>query len=161
GAHGAGDGYPARVTGRSMLHPDVSTRSAAPLAHVVRGELVESMHRGHLVTVHADGSPSLLLGDPGVTMWPRSTVKPLQAVAMVRHGLDLPERLLALAAASHNGEAEHLDGVREILALSGLTEDDLQNTPDLPWGSTAQREWLAAGRGEERVSQNCSGKHAA
>lgn len=144
-----------------MLHPDVSTRTAAPLAHVVRGELVESLHRGHLVTLAPDGAPSLVLGDPGVTMWPRSTVKPLQAVAMVRHGLDLPERLLALAAASHNGEPEHLAGVREILAGVGLDEQALRNTPDLPWGTGARRDWLAAGRGEEPLAQNCSGKHAA
>ncbi len=119
------------------------------------------MHRGHLATLHSDGTTSLVLGDPGVTMWPRSSVKPLQAVAMVRSGLDLPERLLALAAASHNGEPDHLSSAREILALAGLDESALQNTPDLPWGKTAEREWLAAGRGEERICQNCSGKHAA
>lgn len=94
-------------------------------------------------------------------MWPRSSVKPLQAVAMVRNGLDLPDRLLAIAAASHNGEPEHLASARDILALAGLDEGDLQNTPDLPWGTTAQQEWLAAGHGAERICQNCSGKHAA
>lgn len=142
-------------------HPDVSVLPAAVLAHVVRGDLVESVHDGHLVALAADGGRALSLGEPDVTMWPRSCVKPLQAVAMVRHGLDLPDRLMALAAASHNGEAQHLAGAREILALADLDETALQNTPDLPWGVTAQREWLAAGRGPERITQNCSGKHAA
>jgi len=149
------------VTAPAQNHPDVSTRTDAPLAHVVRGELVESVHRGHLVALDAQGSAALALGDPDVTMWPRSCVKPLQAVAMVRHGLDLPERLMALAAASHNGEAQHLAGAREILALAGLDETALRNTPDLPYGSSAQREWLAAGHGAEQITQNCSGKHAA
>lgn len=140
---------------------DVSALPSAPLAHVVRGDLVESVHAGHLVALGADGAPVLTLGDPEVTMWPRSCVKPLQAVAMVRNGLELPERLMALAAASHNGEAQHLAGAREILAIAGLDEQALLNTPDLPWGSSAQREWLAAGHGPERITQNCSGKHAA
>ena len=142
-------------------HPDVSVLPAAVLAHVVRGDLVESVHDGHLVALAADGGRALSLGEPDVTMWPRSCVKPLQAVAMVRHGLDLPDRLMALAAASHNGAAQHLAGAREILALADLDETALQNTPDLPWGVTAQREWLAAGHGPERITQNCSGKHAA
>ncbi|SKB09889.1 asparaginase [Aeromicrobium choanae] len=141
--------------------PDVSTRTAAPLAHVVRGDLVESVHLGHLVALAADGTPVLTLGDPEVTMWPRSSVKPFQAVAMVRHGLDLPERLMALAAASHNGEPDHIAGALAILARAGLDERALRNTPDLPWGTTAMRDWLESGQGPEQISQNCSGKHAA
>lgn len=149
------------MSDRQLVNPDVSSVPAAPLAHVVRGDLVESVHLGHLVALDADGRVALALGDPQVTIWPRSSVKPLQAVAMVRHGLDLPDRLMALAAASHNGEPNHVAGAREILALAGLDEDDLLNTPDLPWGSTAQRTWLAGGNGPQAITQNCSGKHAA
>lgn len=149
------------MTTRDGAPTDVSARPAAPLALVVRGDLVESVHLGHLLALDADGSAVLAVGYPDVTMWPRSSVKPLQAIAMVRHGLDLPDRLLALAAASHNGEPEHLAGVLEILARAGLDESALRNTPDLPWGSRAMREWLAGGRGPERICQNCSGKHAA
>ncbi|MET1134252.1 MAG: asparaginase [Aeromicrobium sp.] len=149
------------MTTAAAFPDDVSTRTAAPLAHVVRGDLVESVHLGHLVAFAADGAPVLTLGDPEVTMWPRSSVKPFQAVAMVRHGLDLPGRLMALAAASHNGEPDHIAGALAILARAGLDERALRNTPDLPWGSTAMRDWLASGQGPEQISQNCSGKHAA
>jgi hypothetical protein len=90
-------------------------RAAVPLAEVVRGDLVESVHAGHLVLLGADGEPVLERGDPDAVIWPRSSVKPFQAVAMLWHGLVLPPRLLALAAASHNGEPEHLAGVRERL----------------------------------------------
>lgn len=149
------------MTIRDSSPADVSTRTAAPLAHVVRGEIVESVHLGHLVALGADGEPVLTLGDPDVTMWPRSSVKPFQAIAMVRHGLDLPDHLMALASASHNGEPDHIAGALSILAHAGLDERALQNTPDLPWGSGAMRDWLAAGQGPEQISQNCSGKHAA
>lgn len=136
-------------------------RQAVPLAEVVRGDLVESVHLGHLVVLDPAGEVRLALGDPATTIWPRSSVKPLQAVAMLRSGLDLPDRLLALAAASHSGDAGHLAGVREILAGAGLDESALRNTPDLPLGAAEALAWQESGRGPERVVQNCSGKHAA
>lgn len=149
------------MTDHDRIAADVSHTRPGVLAHVVRGELVESVHLGHLVALTADGAEAFRVGEPDTVIWPRSSVKPLQAVAMVRRGLDLPDRLLALAAASHNGEQIHLDGAREILAVAGLDESALQNTPDLPWGTDAEHAWLAAGRGPERICQNCSGKHAA
>ncbi|WP_407320485.1 asparaginase [Isoptericola halotolerans] len=135
-------------------------RGAVPLAEVVRGELVESVHLGHLVVLDAAGEVVLAAGDPAAKIWPRSAVKPLQAVAMVRAGLDLPPELLALVAASHNGEAVHRDGVRAILGGAGLGLDALRNTPTLPMYPPAAAGWLRAGRSAASVTQDCSGKHA-
>ncbi len=135
--------------------------SDAPvLAHVVRGGFVESVHRGVAVVTDADGAVLRRVGDPDAPCFPRSSNKPLQAVAMLRAGLTLNAPLLALASASHSGEDFHLDGVRQILAEHDFTVDDLQNTPDLPYDEQARDAWLAAGRGRESVAQNCSGKHA-
>jgi L-asparaginase II len=142
---------------------DHSTRSLsdAPVVAVVeRSGFVESVHRGVVVAVDADGQVLFERGDAGAPSFPRSSNKPLQALAMVRAGLDLPGDLLALAAASHSGEQFHLDGVRRILAGAGLSEADLQNTPDLPYDEQAKREWLAAGGAATSIAQNCSGKHA-
>jgi len=133
----------------------------APLATVVRGDLVESVHHGHLVGLDAVGAPALAVGNPDVTFFPRSSLKPVQAVAMLRAGLDLSGELLALAAASHGGEPAHLDGVRQILDSAGLGVDDLQNTPDLPLDPDAAGCWRAANRPPSALAQNCSGKHAA
>lgn len=134
---------------------------AVPLAEVVRGDLVESVHLGHLVLLGPDGEPVLVRGDADAVIWPRSSVKPFQAVAMLRHGLALPPRLLALAAASHNGEPEHLAGVREILAGVGLDESALRSTPDMPLYPPAAFAWQLEGDGPSSITQNCSGKHAA
>ena len=131
------------------------------LARVVRGGFVESEHVGHAVALDADGVPVWQVGDPGATFLARSSLKPLQAVAMLRNGLDLDGELLALAAASHSGEAGHRAGVRKILAGAGLTEADLRNTPTVPWGDEAAYAWRVDGHGPESVAQNCSGKHAA
>ena len=134
---------------------------AVPLARVVRNGTVESVHHGHAVGLAADGTRAVAAGDPDVTFLPRSALKPVQAVAMLRAGLDLSGELLALAAASHSGEPAHLDGVRRILAAAGLAEDDLQNTPDLPLDPDAAARLRVAGVAPAPLLQNCSGKHAA
>ena len=133
----------------------------APLAHVVRGDVVESVHHGHLVALDGHGARALAVGDPDVTFFPRSSLKPVQAVAMLRAGLALSGELLALAAASHGGEPAHLDGVRRILDGAGLRVDDLQNTPDIPLDLPAATCWRAEQRPPSPLAQNCSGKHAA
>jgi L-asparaginase II len=134
---------------------------AAPAACVVRSGVVESVHHGHVLGLAADGTPGVVAGDPDVTFFPRSSLKPVQAVAMLRAGLELSGPLLALAAASHSGEPAHLDGVGEILAGAGLVEADLQNTPDLPLDPDAAARWRVARRPPAPLAQNCSGKHAA
>ncbi|QIJ66378.1 asparaginase [Streptomyces sp. JB150] len=133
----------------------------APVAHLVRGGVVEGIHYGSLVVLDSDGRVTLQLGDIEAAFYPRSALKPVQAVAMVRAGLPLDGELLSLAAASHSGEERHLTGARRILELAGLTEDDLRNTPDLPFDPAVRDTWVREGRRPSRLAQNCSGKHAA
>jgi L-asparaginase II len=131
------------------------------VAHVVRSGFVESVHHGSVVALDPNGATLLAVGDVSGPIFPRSTSKPIQAVAMLRGGLDLDGELLALAAGSHSGESFHLEGVRRILAGAGLSERDLQNTPDLPSEETERSAWIASGRGPTSLAQNCSGKHSA
>lgn len=139
----------------------VQALSDAPVvAHVVRNDFVESVHHGCAVVTGPGGGILREVGDSSALCLPRSSNKPMQAVAMMRAGLQLNAPLTALTSASHSGEPFHLDGVRQILAESELTVDDLQNTPDLPYDPQARDEWLAAGHGPSSVAQNCSGKHA-
>ncbi|HET8982591.1 MAG TPA: asparaginase [Pedococcus sp.] len=133
---------------------------APVLAHVVRGGFVESAHRATVVVTAADGTPELSLGSDS-PVFPRSSNKPLQALAMVRSGLTLEPELLALACSSHSGEDFHLEGVRRLLAGAGLTEADLQNTADWPYDQQEQDRWKREGRERSSLAQNCSGKHAA
>ncbi|WP_336923762.1 asparaginase [Aquipuribacter sp. SD81] len=137
--------------------------AAAPGAVTTRSGAAECLHHaaGAAVLVGGEGSVRLLaaLGDPSLPVLPRSSLKPLHAVALLGLGVDLPEDELALVCASHSGEPAHLDGVRRLLARSGLSPDDLENTPDLPLdpeaGARARSE-----RGPTRLAQNCSGNHA-
>jgi L-asparaginase II len=133
----------------------------APLAHVTRSGFVEGVHHGSAIALDPDGHILLSLGDPAAAMLPRSSLKPLQLLAMLRAGLKLDAELLALAAASHSGEPFHLAGVDRILASAGLTEDALLNVADLPLGADERLRWLREGKAPTPRAHNCSGKHAA
>jgi L-asparaginase II len=141
--------------------PEIREPLHAPVAHLVRGGLVEGIHYGSVVVLGADGAVELGLGDIEAAFYPRSALKPVQAVAMVRAGLPLDGELLSLTAASHSGEERHLAGTRRILELAGLGEDDLRNVPDLPFDPVVREAWVREGRLPSRLAQNCSGKHAA
>lgn len=82
----------------------------APVAHLVRGGVIEGIHYGSVVVLAADGRVELQIGDIEAAFYPRSALKPLQAAAMLRAGLPLDGELLSLAAASHSGEERHLAG---------------------------------------------------
>jgi L-asparaginase II len=131
---------------------------SALLAEVVRSGYVEGTHAGAVLAVRADGSVALSLGDVDRPWFPRSSNKPLQAVALLDAGwAPTDERQVALAAASHSGEPGHLEVVRTILA-----DLDLLGCPaELPLDQEAARDLLRAGGGPTRLTMNCSGKHAA
>ena len=144
-----------------MTEQRVSLYDAPVVAHVVRSGFVESVHHGSVVALDANGGSLFAVGDVSGPIFPRSASKPIQALAMLRAGLGLDGELLALATASHSGEWFHLEGVQRILAGAGLSEQDLQNTPDLPIDESERNAWIASGREATPLAQNCSGKHAA
>lgn len=132
-----------------------------PIVEVWRGPYLEAVHHGSVAVTAPDGSLRFALGDVDSAFLARSAIKPMQAIAMLRHGLDVTGPLLALSAASHSGEQIHVDGATEILASVGLTPSALQTTPGTPLDESAAQAWFAAGHGEEPIVHNCSGKHAA
>jgi L-asparaginase II len=128
------------------------------LAEIVRNGLVESIHTGHLVMLNAAGSIFKSKGSIEMPIFPRSSVKSLQASAMLRAGLKVDDRQLALTQASHSGSQMHQDAVLEILHGVGLSESDLQNAPFKPFGELERMRW-----GEKpgaSIASDCSGKHA-
>lgn len=133
----------------------------APVVTVTRGQAVESVHFGSLVVLDAHGGVVRSQGDPEAMMFGRSALKPLQALAMLRAGFAGNPHQVTLACASHSGEQAHLAVVKSTLADAGLTEADLLNTPDLPFGQEARKVATLMGEKPSSLYQNCSGKHAA
>jgi len=125
------------------------------LAEVTRSGVVESIHTGHIVLLNADGSILFQKGDPTLNIYSRSSLKSIQASAMVHAGLDIEPRLLALVCASHAGTAMHQQGAQAILAKAGLDEYSLQCILDRPLDEELRRTAEPT-----RLAMNCSGKHA-
>ena len=125
------------------------------LAEVTRSGVVESVHAGHMVLLNADGSILFQKGDPTLDIYSRSSLKSIQASAMVRAGLDIEPRLLALVCASHAGTAIHQTATKSILAKAGLDEHSLQCILDRPLDEELRRTSEPT-----RLAMNCSGKHA-
>ena len=132
--------------------------SGEVLLEVVRNDLVESIHNGHLLILDRDGREVLALGDLDQLIYPRSAIKSLQASAMLRAGVKLNDQQIALACASHAGSDAHLEVVRSTLASVGLDESALLNTPDKPLGALERAAWVGP---PSSLAANCSGKHAA
>lgn len=139
-----------------MATPD----AFAPLAITRRNGFDESVHFGTVVGISAAGEIEFSVGDPNALIYPRSSNKPMQAVAMVRAGLQLPPDLLALVCASHDGTPMHVAAARRVLATAGLDEQWLSNTADLPLDRASAEAVLRAGGGPTPVQMNCSGKHS-
>jgi L-asparaginase II len=130
------------------------------VASTVRSNLPESHHFGAVVALERDGSIAFSVGDPNVIIYPRSSMKPLQATAMVEVGLDLPPNLLALVCASHDGRPEHLAAAQEILRRAGLDESALANTTDFPLDEAEHERAVREGKQRSALQMNCSGKHS-
>lgn len=136
----------------------ISDSGAELLAEVHRGGVVESRHNGHLILLTAQGRVQLFRGNPSLLVYPRSALKSIQASAMVRSGMQLAPRLLALVAASHSGSDMHQSAAREILSLANLDESSLQNATDRPLGEEDRIAW--GSKPATSLAQNCSGKHS-
>ncbi len=131
--------------------------SSAELAVVVRSGLRESSHIGAAVVLDPTGATLAEHGDADALLYPRSTMKFFQAMAVRRAGVELEGEELVLSAASHIGTPEHVRVVRSILARAGLDEDALQCPAAWPMDAASRR--LA--ERPERITMGCSGKHAA
>jgi len=137
---------------------DTSVFHGDTIAEVVRAGLVESVHSGHLVELNESGQIIKSLGSIHVPIYPRSSVKALQASAMVRAGLKLKPEQLAVVCASHSGSEEHFKVIRSILSDHKLDESAFRNATDTPLGEKERRAW--GDKAPTQLAQNCSGKHA-
>lgn len=138
-----------------------SAAAAVELAVVERSGFVESRHTGSAIVLGPDGDVQREYGDTSAPILPRSTMKPIQALACVAAGADLSGPHLAVATASHTGTDRHVGLVRDILSQAQLGEDDLGCPPAWPIDSATRNELVRDGSQPSRIRMECSGKHAA
>ncbi|MEY4476885.1 MAG: hypothetical protein RJA31_389 [Actinomycetota bacterium] len=141
------------------MHP-LAVDGCVELAAIDRNGLIESRHIGAFVVIDAAGNVLESGGDIDAVIFPRSTLKPLQAVALLRAGADLNGVDLVLSSASHCGSHRHTDHVESMLKHDGLSVDDLGCPAQWPLGVSDKADRIAKGEKAQRVTMNCSGKHA-
>jgi L-asparaginase II len=144
---------------------ETSPTDLAPVGVLVlRGARIESWHRVSYAVVDAAGGLQHAAGALARPIFPRSAVKPLQALALVESGaarrFGVGPTELALACASHSGEAHHVARVSDWLARLGVDQNALACGAHPPTHLPAAERLLAAGRPPGRIHNNCSGKHA-
>ncbi|WP_460799542.1 asparaginase [Microbacterium sp. GXF0217] len=139
----------------------LTAADAVELAVVERSGFIESRHVGAAVVLSPEGDVIARHGNADALILPRSSLKPLQAVACITAGAPLEGEQLALSTASHVGTDRHVETVREMLVAGGLNEDDLGCPPAWPSDSAARDDLVRDHGSASRVRMNCSGKHAA
>jgi L-asparaginase II len=134
------------------------------LVEVTRGPMVESRHRGAVAVVDADGATLLARGDVARPVYPRSAVKAIQALPLIESGAaeryGLGDAEIALACASHGGEAAHVETAARMLARAGLDVSALECGTHWPLHQESGRALARSGAAPSALHNNCSGKHS-
>jgi L-asparaginase II len=135
------------------------------LAQAIRGEIIESIHRGHLIIIDGAGATIAQLGNPEtITFW-RSSAKPFQTLPFLLSGaaehFGFSEKEIALACGSHSGESFHVETARKMLERANFTEADLRCGEHLPFDEETTQKMIRTGEKPTPLHNNCSGKHAA
>jgi L-asparaginase II len=134
------------------------------VVEVLRGDRVESAHRGSGCVVDPDGAVLFAFGDIETPIYPRSSVKAFQALPLIESGaadaFGLTGAEIALACASHSGEKAHVTTVQQMLDKAAIDHDDLCCGPHWPLGPDAARSLAHDHKLPNQLHNNCSGKHA-
>ncbi len=134
------------------------------LVSIYRGDVLESFHRGVFCLVDKDKRIVAEAGDIQQMCYPRSALKFFQQLPLITSGafdafgFTLEE--LAVMCGSHNGEADHVRVVDQILSKIGLDRSHLECGPQFPTHRPTANALIKAGLKPESIHNNCSGKHA-
>lgn len=144
---------------------DFGNQNPALCVEVTRGDLIESRHWGAAAVMDARGSLVASWGDVARPVYPRSAVKALQFLACVESGAadaaGFGAQEMALACASHNGEAVHVETAGRMLVALGLGVMDMECGSHWPMDKKTVGDMNRAGQTPDALHNNCSGKHAA
>ena len=134
------------------------------LAEILRGNTVESQHRGAFAVVDATGKIVYANGDIQKPVFPRSAVKAFQCVPVITSGaadrFGFTEEEIALCCASHSGETEHLRVAASMLRKASINEDAFECGTHWPDRMDDRAALVRAGQAPRAIHNNCSGKHA-
>ena len=152
---------PPAPPGTNSVPSPLGLDGSVELAVLERSGFPESRHIGAAVLVDVDGHVVRAVGDARALVLPRSTLKPVQALAVLGTGASFTDEELVLGIGSHCGSPAHLAVVEGMLAADGRDASALQCPAQWPLGARERAARQAAGLGPAPITMNCSGKHAA
>lgn len=142
----------------------MNNQTYQPLVHLTRGGVVESMHFGIIVIADNTGKIVFSIGDPAYSTFPRSSMKPLQALPFIEKGgegyFGLTPEEVAIMCASHSGTDAHVNIIKSIHDKAGLTLDDLKCGVHWPIDKKAAESLRKREEEPSSYHHNCSGKHS-
>lgn len=125
---------------------------------------VESRHLVDIVVADSAGNIVRNYGDTDRMVFPRSSIKALQALPLIESGaadaFGFETKHLAMACASHNGEEFHAVEADAMLQKAGLTHTCLECGAQLPERIVDREKLIESGKPATALHNNCSGKHA-
>lgn len=134
------------------------------IAEVTRGGFVESRHTGAYAVMDGAGKLIASAGDAAQAVFPRSAVKAFQCLPLIESGaadrFGFTDEDLALACASHSGEAAHVRVAGGMLAKAGMSEAQYECGPHWPSELVVQHDMVRRDEEPRPIHNNCSGKHA-
>jgi len=134
------------------------------LVENIRGEVVESFHRGSFCVVDKAGQILWSQGDISQVSFPRSALKYFQHIPFLLSGgfdsFGFSDKELAIMCASHNGEDMHLEAVDVVLDRIKLDVTSLKCGPQQPTRKSDFVSLIKANKEPSCMHNNCSGKHA-
>jgi len=136
-----------------------------PLVYEYRGKLLDLIYNGYLSIVDENSRVIYSVGDPNAVVFYRSSSKPIQALSVIKYGLDkkygLTDEETVIFAGSHTGEPFHVAALESIIKKAGLTEDLLIMKPTSPSYIESNEMRICQGLPPRKFYHNCSGKHIA
>ena len=133
------------------------------LVEEYRGELLECVHRGYICGVSDNGQVKYSVGDADFLTFLRSSAKPIQAIPIVKRGIDkeykFSDKEMTVLTGSHRAESFHVQAIEGLMTKVGISEEELICLPTYPLGVAAREELLRNNKPKRRIYHNCSGKH--
>ncbi|HET9346809.1 MAG TPA: asparaginase, partial [Candidatus Limnocylindrales bacterium] len=147
-----------RRTARSRIIPPILVRQ-------VRNGIEESVHRGDIVEVDADGRLIRGLGDPDRVVTLRSCVKPFGVVALILAGgidaFDLEPAEIAIMASSHSGEDLHVRTIQAMYRRAGVSQALIATGIEgMPLDKVTAMRLARDGEQPGPIRHMCSGQHS-
>lgn len=134
------------------------------LVNEYRGGILENIHMGVICGMDEKGEVVYSVGDENHMTFLRSAAKPFQAMPVFQNEIveeyGLTAKEAAIFAASHRGEAYHIEALESILLKVGIQEEQFLCCPSYPLNEVPKAAYHRAHGEKRRLYHNCAGKHA-